>query len=153
MPKSGRGMKSKVSALLLVVVWANLSQAQDCPLIGAQKTIQSDWALRNCTVFRANACCSYAQVDLALGVSMAQAGLMVQGVDTDPEYATRNCRNHLDYLMCYFCSPLQKGWTEKNGKVPTCLSGLRVCQVPDVWHERVICFASECVCLVFGMSR
>jgi hypothetical protein len=63
---------------------------------------------------------AYEKVELALGASMAQAGIMMESVDMQPEFATRKCRNHLDFLMCYFCSPLQKGWTDSNGKV--CLS-------------------------------
>ena len=106
-----------IITLLLLVCAAS---GQNCPLIDASRQSQSNWGLPNCTFFRPNACCSLPEVELALGASMAQAGIMMESVDSQPEFATRKCRNHLDFLMCYFCSPMQKGWTDNNGKV--CLS-------------------------------
>ena len=107
-----------IITLLLLVCAAS---GQNCPLIDASRQSQSNWGLPNCTFFRPNACCSLPEVELALGASMAQAGIMMESVDSQPEFATRKCRNHLDFLMCYFCSPLQKGWTDNNGKVTACL--------------------------------
>jgi hypothetical protein len=109
--------------LLLLLVLCSGATAQSCPLIDTTRVPKPAWELggRNCTFFNTKACCTGREVSLALGPSMKQAGLLLDGVDIDPEFLHLQCRNHLDYLMCFFCSPLQQGWVDTNGKVLACL--------------------------------
>lgn len=105
-----------VVALCAVAVAAaeavDAANGGQCPLIDTARWPSPNWGLRNCSLFRPEACCTAHEVELAMGPSMQQARLTMEGVDVDPEWEHLQCRNHLDYLMCHFCSPLQGGWVD-----------------------------------------
>ena len=105
---------------LLLSLCALARSAKQCPLIDTSRASAPNWGLRNCTYFRSDACCNAAEVEMALGPSMAQAGLMLEAIDIEPSYSHLQCRNHIDYMMCFFCSPKQGSWSDVNGRVTVC---------------------------------
>jgi hypothetical protein len=105
---------------LFLSLCAVARSAKQCPLIDTSRASAPNWGLRNCTYFRSDACCNAAEVEMALGPSMAQAGLMLEAIDIEPSYSHLQCRNHLDYMMCFFCSPKQGSWSDANGRVTVC---------------------------------
>ena len=113
---AGAGVRVVVSLCAVAVAAAEAVATPNggqCPLIDTARWPSPNWGLRNCSFFRPRACCTAHEVQLAMGPSMQQASLTMEGVDVDPEWQHLQCRNHLDYLMCHFCSPLQSGWVDR----------------------------------------
>lgn len=67
------------------------------------------YSLSNCTWFRERSCCTRTEVTSTF--------LGMPHVET----SNSDCHNHLNYLMCYFCSPDQYQWL-RQGKAHICKS-------------------------------
>lgn len=63
------------------------------------------YGLSNCTWYRERSCCTWTEV-----MSVFQNMLPLQT-------SSEKCRNHMNYLMCYFCSPDQYIWYKDKVKV------------------------------------
>uniref|UniRef100_A0A2C9LYG6 Folate receptor-like domain-containing protein n=1 Tax=Biomphalaria glabrata TaxID=6526 RepID=A0A2C9LYG6_BIOGL len=69
----------------------------------------AEGGLINCTWYTANSCCKRTEVTSVFSAM-------------DPLYgATVLCRNYINYLMCFFCSPDQYKFYRANKKVSVCL--------------------------------
>ncbi|XP_048736667.1 uncharacterized protein LOC125651876 [Ostrea edulis] len=67
--------------------------------------------LINCTWYAPKACCKRTEVTSVFA-------------DMPPLYgASKDCTNHMNYMMCYFCAPDQVHWyhKEENKKVHVCI--------------------------------
>ena len=56
------------------------------------------YGLSNCTWYRERSCCTWTEA-----MSVFQNMMPLQT-------SSESCRNHMNYLMCYFCSPEQYLW-------------------------------------------
>ena len=78
-------------------------------LPGSERKPKEAYSLSNCTWYRESSCCTRTEVTSSfLGM---------------PHLATSSddCRNRMNYMMCYFCSPDQYKWL-REGKVHICKS-------------------------------
>ena len=76
---------------------------------GSDRTPKESYSLSNCTWFRERSCCTRTEVTSTF--------LGMPHVDTSSD----ECLNHLNYMMCYFCSPEQSRWF-RQGKLHICQS-------------------------------
>lgn len=74
---------------------------------GSDRTPKESYSLSNCTWFRERSCCTRTEVTSTF------SGM--PHLDTSSD----ECRNHLNYMMCYFCSPDQYRWFRQD-KVHIC---------------------------------
>ncbi|GFS17901.1 voltage-dependent calcium channel subunit alpha-2/delta-3-like [Elysia marginata] len=73
-----------------------------------ERSPQPEGGLVNCTWYTSKSCCKRTEVTSVFAAM-------------DPLYgATKLCRNYINYLMCFFCSPDQ-GRFYKSNKVHVCL--------------------------------
>ncbi|XP_068753678.1 riboflavin-binding protein-like [Montipora capricornis] len=102
---------SPVVAVLFagIFVIQSLAQRQICSYFGSERTPKEAYSLSNCAWFRERSCCTRTEVTSAfLGMPRLES-------------SSSNCSNHLNYMMCYFCSPNQFRWVQR-GKVNICQS-------------------------------
>lgn len=79
------------------------------PFVGTERRPKEAYSLSNCTWFRERSCCTRTEVTSTF------PGM--PHLDTSSD----ECRNHLNYMMCYFCSPDQYLWF-RQGKLHICKS-------------------------------
>ena len=79
------------------------------PFAGTERRPKEAYSLSNCTWFRERSCCTRTEVTSTF------AGM--PHLDTSSD----ECRNHLNYMMCYFCSPDQYLWFRQD-KLHICKS-------------------------------
>ncbi|XP_060555180.1 uncharacterized protein LOC132716051 [Ruditapes philippinarum] len=78
-----------------------------CTYFGNTRVAKAEGGLVNCSWYSHNACCKRTEVTSVFSNML-------------PLYmASKDCRNHINYMMCYFCSPDQYHWY-KDGKVNVC---------------------------------
>jgi len=83
------------------------AQRQICSYYGAERKPKESYSLSNCTWFRERSCCTRTEVTSTF-----------QGMP-HLETSSDECRNRLNYMMCYFCSPDQYQWF-RQGKLHIC---------------------------------
>lgn len=76
---------------------------------GSERKPKEAYSLSNCTWYRERSCCTRTEVTSTF--------LGMPHIATSSE----DCRNHMNYMMCYFCSPDQYKWF-KDGKLRMCKS-------------------------------
>lgn len=92
-----------------IFVIQSSAQRQICSYYGSDRVPKEAYSLSNCTWFRERSCCTRTEVTSTfLGMPHL-------------ETSSSDCHNHLNYLMCYFCSPDQHQWFRR-GKVHVCKS-------------------------------
>ena len=69
--------------------------------LGDSRLSAAEGNLVNCTWYADNACCRRMEVTSVFGGMFPLYG------------ATTECRSHINYMMCYFCSPDQYRWYDK----------------------------------------
>ncbi|EDO46522.1 predicted protein [Nematostella vectensis] len=84
-------------------------RASQCTYYGSGRVPEEAYSLSNCTWFRERSCCRHTEVTSVFKGMMAL------------NEASQDCRNHMNYLMCYFCSPEQERWY-KNSRLHVCES-------------------------------
>ncbi|RUS73955.1 hypothetical protein EGW08_018293 [Elysia chlorotica] len=83
-------------------------EGQKCSYFYNERSPTNEGGLVNCTWYKTKACCKRTEVTSVFAAM-------------DPLYgATKLCRNYINYLMCFFCSPDQ-GKFYKSNKVNVCL--------------------------------
>ncbi len=70
-------------------------------MIGGERSPKEAYSLSNCTWYRENACCDRTEV---ASVFSEMPALLT---------SDEGCYNRMNYLMCYFCSPVQYLWYNK----------------------------------------
>ncbi|XP_045162508.2 uncharacterized protein LOC123527233 [Mercenaria mercenaria] len=79
-----------------------------CTVFENTRVAKAEGGLINCSWYSHNACCKRTEVT------------SVFSSNSLPLYmASQDCHNHINYMMCYFCSPDQFHWY-KEGKVHVC---------------------------------
>lgn len=107
--------KSPQLLLVITAIFAGLflerglSQRQICSYYGDERKSKESYSLSNCTWYRERSCCTRTEVTSTF--------LGMPHIATSSE----DCLNHMNYMMCYFCSPDQYKWF-KDGKLHICKS-------------------------------
>ena len=74
---------------------------------GESRKPKEEYSLSNCTWYKDRSCCGRTEV-----TSVFQEMMPIDSSSVD-------CYNHMNYLMCYFCSPDQYKWY-RDGKLHVC---------------------------------
>ncbi|XP_033763807.1 uncharacterized protein LOC117345000 [Pecten maximus] len=101
-----------LAACLFVVVentveYHTIDQRVPCPYYGLESnrfTTRND-GLVNCSWYAQKTCCKRTEVTSVFSDMFSLYG------------ATKNCKNHMNYLMCYFCDPDQYRWYKSKAHV------------------------------------
>ncbi|XP_071496991.1 uncharacterized protein [Diadema antillarum] len=90
----------RISLIIFVAcfVYSIASEGSLCTYYIDARVSQPESSLPNCSWYSKNACCKRTEVTAVFG-SMYKVHL-----------ATNSCLYHLNYMMCYFCSPEQIDW-------------------------------------------
>ncbi|XP_060084774.1 uncharacterized protein LOC132564029 [Ylistrum balloti] len=84
-----------------------VDQRVPCPYYGLESnrfTMSND-GLVNCSWYAQKTCCKRTEVTSVFSNMFSLYG------------ATKNCKNHMNYLMCYFCDPEQYRWYKSKAHV------------------------------------
>jgi len=76
-----------------------------CTYFGGVRVSSNEDNLVNCTWYASNACCKRTEVTSVFGSMLPLYG------------SSAECANHINYLMCYFCSPEQHLWYDKSAHI------------------------------------
>ncbi|XP_041480067.1 uncharacterized protein LOC129276286 [Lytechinus pictus] len=93
-----RIMSSLILLFLVFFLYSLASDGSVCTYYIDARYSKPESGLPNCSWYNKNACCKRTEVAAVLG-SMFKV-----------DQATNSCRYHLNYMMCYFCSPEQINW-------------------------------------------
>ncbi|XP_064642695.1 uncharacterized protein LOC135497002 [Lineus longissimus] len=84
------------------------SKMKQCTFFGKYRFSRPESSLINCTWYSSNACCKRTEVTSVFGGMYPLSD------------ATKTCKNQMNYMMCYFCSPHQSQWYEERGRAQVC---------------------------------
>lgn len=94
------------TALISCVVCETVQDTgKPCTYFGGARVSKNENNLVNCSWYANNACCKRTEVTSVFGGMYPLYG------------ATEECKNQVNYLMCYFCSPEQYMWYDKKAYV------------------------------------
>ncbi|XP_071944429.1 uncharacterized protein [Antedon mediterranea] len=100
-----------------------------CSYYGEQRYAAPQSSLSNCSWFSDSACCRRTEVTSVLG-GMYKINK-----------ASQECKNRLNYMMCYFCSPNQMDWYDENRVIicsDFCEETFKVCNTATYNNEPLL---------------
>ncbi|XP_033107601.1 uncharacterized protein LOC117109389 [Anneissia japonica] len=91
-----------IQSAVFACVFSVCKSSKVCSYYGEHRYAAPQSSLSNCSWFSNSACCRRTEVTSVLG-GMYKINK-----------ATQECKNRLNYMMCYFCSPDQMDWYDEN---------------------------------------